>query len=164
MLLARRASDRGQRPDPDDELFAAELGRLDRKIRATTAERRRLADLYQAALIDLAELKRRSSKSPPGCATSRPDVTPSPPSAPRSPAGTYSTTTYKSPAGTSRSGCGYPSTRPTPARATSSRRAQRHCQPGPQLCQAKTVCVPLVATDGDSYRMRQARARGGKTP
>ena len=28
-------------------------------------------------------------------------------------------------------------------------------------CQAKTVCVPLVVTDGDSYRMREARANGG---
>jgi hypothetical protein len=28
-------------------------------------------------------------------------------------------------------------------------------------CQPKTVCVPLVTTDGESYRMRQARQRGG---
>jgi hypothetical protein len=25
------------------------------------------------------------------------------------------------------------------------------------------LCVPLVITDGDSYRMKQARARGGAT-
>jgi hypothetical protein len=47
---------------PDDELLAAELTRLDRKIDATTAERRRLADLYQAGLIDLPELQRRSTE------------------------------------------------------------------------------------------------------
>ena len=49
-------------PIPDDELLAAELTRLGRKIDATTAERRRLADLYQAGLIDLAELQRCSSE------------------------------------------------------------------------------------------------------
>ena len=49
-------------PIPDDELLAAELARLHRKIDATTAERRRLADLYQAGLIDMAELHRRSGE------------------------------------------------------------------------------------------------------
>ena len=34
-------------PIPDDELLAAELARLDRKIDAADAERRRLIDLYQ---------------------------------------------------------------------------------------------------------------------
>src|SRR5665811_504646 len=36
--------------------------RLDRKIDATSAERRRLVDLYQAGLIDLPELQRRSGE------------------------------------------------------------------------------------------------------
>jgi hypothetical protein len=49
-------------PIPDDELLAAELTRLDRKIDATAAERRRVADLYQAGLIELPELHRRSSE------------------------------------------------------------------------------------------------------
>jgi hypothetical protein len=29
-------------------------------------------------------------------------------------------------------------------------------------CQAKTVCVPFVNIDGDSYRMRQHQARNRK--
>jgi hypothetical protein len=33
------------------------------------------------------------------------------------------------------------------------RRSQRHCQ--------LQLCVPLVITNGDSYRMKQARAKGG---
>ncbi|MGH8890311.1 MAG: recombinase family protein [Acidothermaceae bacterium] len=47
---------------PDDELLAAELARLDRKLDGATAERRRLADLYQAGLIELPELQRRASE------------------------------------------------------------------------------------------------------
>ena len=62
MLLAGERAIAVSAPIPDDELLAAELGRLDRKIVATMAERRRLADLYQAGLIDLAELHRRSSE------------------------------------------------------------------------------------------------------
>jgi site-specific DNA recombinase len=38
-------------PIPDDELLAAELARLDRKIDVAEAERRRLVDIYQAGLI-----------------------------------------------------------------------------------------------------------------
>src|SRR4051812_12692520 len=48
-------------PAPDDELLAAELARLDRKLDATNAERRRLVDLYQAGLIELPELQRRAA-------------------------------------------------------------------------------------------------------
>ena len=48
-------------PIPDDELLAAELARLDRKIDAADAEKRRLVDLYQAGLIELAELQRRAA-------------------------------------------------------------------------------------------------------
>ena len=62
MLLAGEQAIAVTAPVPDDELLAAELARLDRKIDATTAERRRLADLYQAGLIDLPELQRRSSE------------------------------------------------------------------------------------------------------
>src|SRR6266545_748099 len=47
-------------PAPDDELLAAQLGRLDRKAEATQAERRRLVDCYQAGLLDLVELQRRA--------------------------------------------------------------------------------------------------------
>jgi site-specific DNA recombinase len=62
MLLAGEQAIAVTAPVPDDELLAAELARLDRKIDATTAERRRLADLYQAGLIALPELHRRSSE------------------------------------------------------------------------------------------------------
>ena len=48
-------------PTPDDELLAAELARLDRKLDTTDAERRRLIDLYQAGLIELPELQRRAA-------------------------------------------------------------------------------------------------------
>jgi len=62
MLLAGEQAIAVTAPVPDDELLAAELARLDRKTGATTAERRRLADLYQAGLIDLPELHRRSAE------------------------------------------------------------------------------------------------------
>ena len=62
MLLAGEQAIAVTTPIPDDELLAAELTRLDRKIGATTAERRRVADLYQAGLIELPELQRRSSE------------------------------------------------------------------------------------------------------
>jgi site-specific DNA recombinase len=49
------------RPAPDDELLAAELARLDRRLHGIEAERRRLVDLYQTGLIDLPELQRRAT-------------------------------------------------------------------------------------------------------
>ncbi|HWO61503.1 MAG TPA: recombinase family protein, partial [Umezawaea sp.] len=49
-------------PAPDDELLGAELARLDRKLDATDAERRRLIDLYQAGLVELPELQRRAAE------------------------------------------------------------------------------------------------------
>jgi hypothetical protein len=51
MLAAGEASIAAQAPAPDDELVAAQLGRLDRRIDATDTERRRLADLYQADAV-----------------------------------------------------------------------------------------------------------------
>jgi hypothetical protein len=60
-------------------VLAAELTRLDRKIDATTSERRRLPDLYQAGLVDLVEdCSAAPAKTPAACATCMPDVTPSP--------------------------------------------------------------------------------------
>ena len=47
---------------PDDELLSAQLARLDRRAQAAQAERRRLADLYQAGVIDAAELARRAAE------------------------------------------------------------------------------------------------------
>ena len=49
-------------PAPDDELLGAELARLDRKLDATHAERRRLIDLYQAGLLKLPKLQRRATE------------------------------------------------------------------------------------------------------
>ena len=49
-------------PVPDDELLGAELARLDRKLDAADAERRRLIDLYQAGLLELPELQRRATE------------------------------------------------------------------------------------------------------
>jgi site-specific DNA recombinase len=45
---------------PDNELLAAELARLDRRLDDAGHERRRLADLYQAGLIDMTEMQRRA--------------------------------------------------------------------------------------------------------
>jgi site-specific DNA recombinase len=60
LLLAGEAAVVAQRPAPDDELLAAEFARLDRKITAVGGERRRLADLYQAGLLELPDLQRRA--------------------------------------------------------------------------------------------------------
>jgi site-specific DNA recombinase len=49
-------------PIPDDELLSAELARLDRKIDAAEAERRRLIDLYQGGFIELPEMQRRATE------------------------------------------------------------------------------------------------------
>ncbi|HTZ15554.1 MAG TPA: recombinase family protein [Mycobacterium sp.] len=49
-------------PIPDDELLGAELARLDRKIDAADAERRRLIDLYQGGFIELPEMQRRATE------------------------------------------------------------------------------------------------------
>ncbi len=49
-------------PIPDDELLAAELTRLDRKIEAADTERRRLIDLYQGGFIELPEMQRRATE------------------------------------------------------------------------------------------------------
>ena len=49
-------------PTPDDELLAAELARLDRKLDTVDAERRRLIDAYQAGLVELPDLQRRATE------------------------------------------------------------------------------------------------------
>jgi hypothetical protein len=48
-----------QSPTPDDEMLAAQLARLERRLEGADSERRRVADLYQAGVIDDAELARR---------------------------------------------------------------------------------------------------------
>jgi site-specific DNA recombinase len=51
-----------RRESGDDELLAAQLTRFDRKIESAAAERRRLADLYQAGFIEREELQRRGKE------------------------------------------------------------------------------------------------------
>ena len=60
LLLAGEQAVALAQPIPDDELLATELARLDRKIDNTAAEKRRLVDLFQAGLIEMPELQRRS--------------------------------------------------------------------------------------------------------
>jgi site-specific DNA recombinase len=62
LLLAGEQAVAVTSPIPDDQLLAAELARLDRKITAAAAEQRRLIDLYQAGLIELPDLQRRAAE------------------------------------------------------------------------------------------------------
>ena len=59
LLLAGEDAVAAHTPAPDDELLAAQLDRLQRRLDAGEAERRRLADLYQAGVLDLTETQRR---------------------------------------------------------------------------------------------------------
>ena len=47
-------------PAPDDQLLAAQLARLERRLCAAKTEKSRLADLYQAGVIDNPEMTRRA--------------------------------------------------------------------------------------------------------
>ena len=62
LLLAGERAVAARGPVPDDELLAAELARLERRLDSTAAERRRVADLYQAGVLDPAELARRADE------------------------------------------------------------------------------------------------------
>ncbi len=61
MLLAGEHAVAARVPTPDDELLEAELSALTRRIEAINTERRRLADIYQAGVVDAAELSRRAT-------------------------------------------------------------------------------------------------------
>src|SRR6266511_3278242 len=61
-LLAGQAAVTARQPTPDDELLCAQLARLQRKLDAAHAERRRLVDLYQAGLLGLTEVGRRAAE------------------------------------------------------------------------------------------------------
>ena len=61
LLLAGEQAIAVHAPVPDDQLLAAELARLDRKLEAARGEHRLLIDLYQAGLIDMPELHRRAA-------------------------------------------------------------------------------------------------------
>jgi site-specific DNA recombinase len=62
LLAAGEAALTACAPTPDDELVAAQLARLDHRLQAAHVERRRLADLYQAGVIDTAEMTRRGGE------------------------------------------------------------------------------------------------------
>ncbi|HEY6423062.1 MAG TPA: recombinase family protein, partial [Pseudonocardiaceae bacterium] len=60
LLIAGEAALAGKTKIPDDQLCATQLERIGRRADQIDAERRRLADLYQAGLVELDELRRRS--------------------------------------------------------------------------------------------------------
>lgn len=60
LLLEAQHAIAERTPLPDDELLAAELNRLQRRIDTTNNERRRIADMYQTGIIDTDELSRRA--------------------------------------------------------------------------------------------------------
>jgi site-specific DNA recombinase len=62
VLAAGQAAVADQAPAPDDELLATQLGRLARRLEAAQAEQRRLADLYQAGVMDNTEMQRRAGE------------------------------------------------------------------------------------------------------
>jgi site-specific DNA recombinase len=62
LLLAGEQALIHREPAPDDELLAAQLARLERRIDEAAAERRRVTDLYQAGHIDMKELDRRATE------------------------------------------------------------------------------------------------------
>jgi site-specific DNA recombinase len=62
VLAAGQATVAARQPTPDDELLAAQLARLQRKLDGAQAERRRLVDLYQAGLLELTEVQRRAAE------------------------------------------------------------------------------------------------------
>ncbi|MGH2836401.1 MAG: recombinase family protein, partial [Solirubrobacteraceae bacterium] len=59
VLVAGEGALTARTPTPDDELLAAALAHLERKIELAQSERRRLADLYQAGLLEMVEVQRR---------------------------------------------------------------------------------------------------------
>ena len=61
LLLAGEQAIAVHAPAPDDQLLAAELARLDRRLESARGEHNRLIDLYQAGLIDMRGLQRRAA-------------------------------------------------------------------------------------------------------
>ena len=62
LLAAGETALAEQTPAADDELLAAQLDRLERRLQTTRSERGRIADLYQAGVIDSTEMRRRSAE------------------------------------------------------------------------------------------------------
>jgi len=62
VLFAGEAALTARGVTTDDELLEVQLARFDRKLEASAAERRRIADLYQAGFIEREELVRRGKE------------------------------------------------------------------------------------------------------
>ena len=60
LITAGQTAVAAHTPAPDDELLTAQLARLQRRLQSAHTERGRVADLYQAGVIDNAEMRRRS--------------------------------------------------------------------------------------------------------
>ena len=60
LITAGQTAVTAHTPAADDELLSTQLARLQRRLQNTRTERGRVADLYQASVIDNAEMKRRS--------------------------------------------------------------------------------------------------------
>ncbi|MDQ2729874.1 MAG: recombinase family protein [Actinomycetota bacterium] len=62
LLAAGETAIAAQTPAPDNEIVAAQLAHIDRRIDGAEAERRRLADLYQTGVIDTTEMTKRAGE------------------------------------------------------------------------------------------------------
>ena len=62
LLLTGEAAVSSRCETSDDELLAAQVAKFDRKVDSASAERRRLADLYQGNFIERTELLRRGKE------------------------------------------------------------------------------------------------------
>jgi len=60
LITAGQTAVAAHTPAPDDELLTTQLARLQRRLHNAHTERGRVADLYQASVIDNAEMRRRS--------------------------------------------------------------------------------------------------------
>jgi site-specific DNA recombinase len=60
LITAAQTALTAHTPAPDDELLTTQLGRLQRRLQSARTEHGRVADLYQAGVIDHAEMTRRS--------------------------------------------------------------------------------------------------------
>ena len=62
LLLAGEHAVTTRAPEANDELLGAQLKRLERRVEAANSERRRLIDLYQSGLLELAEVQGRAKE------------------------------------------------------------------------------------------------------
>jgi site-specific DNA recombinase len=60
LLLAAEHAIAAHTPAANDQLLHAQLERLGRKVEASASERRRLVDLYQSGLLELADVQQRA--------------------------------------------------------------------------------------------------------